>query len=64
MRILGAALGGETGFIVGAVTMLVSNMYFGQGAWTPWQMFAAGLIGLIAGILFQKGLLLCHRGVM
>ena len=62
--ICGAALGGETGFIVGAVTMLVSNMYFGQGAWTPWQMFAAGLIGLIAGILFQKGLLLCHRGIM
>lgn len=50
----GISLGGETGFIVGAVTMLVSNIYFGQGSWTPWQMFAAGLIGFISGVFFQK----------
>ena len=62
--ISGAALGGETGFIVGATSMLVSNMYFGQGAWTPWQMFAAGLIGLISGVLFQKGLMARHRGLI
>ena len=62
--ISGVALGGETGFIVGAVTMLVSNIYFGQGAWTPWQMFAAGLIGLLAGVLFQKGLLSRNRGAL
>ena len=29
----GAALGGETGFLVGAVTMLVSNILFSQGPW-------------------------------
>jgi energy-coupling factor transport system ATP-binding protein len=55
--IAGVAFGGETGFLVGAVTMLVSNMVFSQGPWTPWQMFAAGIIGFLAGILFRKGLL-------
>ena len=55
--ISGVAFGGETGFLVGAVTMLVSNIMFSQGPWTPWQMFAAGIIGFIAGILFRKGIL-------
>ena len=53
--ITGVAFGGETGFLVGAVTMLVSNMFFSQGPWTPWQMFAMGIIGFLAGVLFQKG---------
>ena len=60
--IAGVALGGETGFITGAVAMLVSNIYFGQGAWTPWQMFAAGIIGYLSGVLFQKGFLRRSRG--
>lgn len=55
--ISGVAFGGETGFLVGAVTMLASNMLFSQGPWTPWQMFAMGLTGFFAGILFRKGLL-------
>ena len=55
--IAGVAFGGETGFLVGAVTMLVSNIVFSQGPWTPWQMFAAGIIGFLAGVLFRKGLL-------
>ena len=55
--ISGVAFGGEAGFLVGAMTGFVSNMFFGQGPWTPWQMFAFGLIGFIAGILFRKGLL-------
>lgn len=50
----GVSLGGESGFLVGAVTMLVSNFLFGQGPWTPWQMVAMGLIGLLAGVLFRK----------
>ncbi len=53
----GVAFGGETGFLVGAVTMFVSNMLFGQGPWTPYQMFAMGAIGFLAGILSRKGLL-------
>ncbi len=51
------AFGGETGFLVGAMTMLLSNMLFGQGPWTPWQMFTMGLIGYLAGVLYRKGLL-------
>ena len=47
----GVSLGGGTGFLVGSVTMLASNMIFSQGPWTPWQMFAMGLVGFIAGLL-------------
>ena len=55
--ISGVAFGGEAGFLVGAVTGLVSNMFFGQGPWTPWQMFVFGIIGFLAGVLFRKGFL-------
>ena len=55
--IAGVSFGGESGFLVGAMTGFVSNMFFGQGPWTPWQMFAFGIIGFLAGILFRKGLL-------
>ena len=55
--IAGVCFGGETGFLVGAMTMVVSNMMFSQGTWTPWQMFAMGLIGFISGVLFKKGFL-------
>lgn len=62
--ISGVALGGETGFLVGAVTMLVSNILFSQGAWTPFQMFCMGIIGFLAGVLFRKGLLRRSRGAL
>lgn len=52
--ISGVAFGCETGFVTGAVTMLVSNMVFGQGPWTPWQMFAMGLVGFAAGLVFNN----------
>ncbi len=55
--ISGVCFGGETGFLVGAVTGFVSNFFAGQGPWTPWQMFAFGIIGFCAGILFRKGFL-------
>ena len=44
-------LGSEAGFATGAFAALLSNFYFGQGPWTPFQMLAWGLIGLIAGLL-------------
>ncbi len=47
--------GAEAGFLVGAMTGFVSNFFFAQGPWTPWQMFSFGIIGFIAGILFKKG---------
>ncbi len=60
--ISGVAFGGETGFLVGALTMLASNVLFSQGPWTPWQMFSMGIIGFLAGVLFRKGLLRRSRG--
>src|SRR6188768_2120129 len=47
----GYALGGAPGFAVGALTALVSNFWFGQGPWTPWQMAAWGLCGLLGAAL-------------
>lgn len=44
-------LGSEAGFLTGALAAFLSNFYFGQGPWTPFQMLAWGLIGLIAGYL-------------
>lgn len=43
----GYALGGAPGFAVGALTALVSNFWFGQGPWTPWQMAGWGLCGVL-----------------
>ena len=57
----GVAFGAEAGFMVGAMTMFCSNVLFGQGPWTPWQMFAMGIIGLLAGICFRKGFLYRER---
>ncbi len=58
--ISGAYLGPHFGFMCGAMTALISNFYFGQGIYTPYQMLAWGLIGLFAGImgkLIQKSLI-------
>lgn len=49
--IAGVCFGAPGGFMTGAVTAFVSNFYFGQGPWTPWQMFAFGIIGAFAGLL-------------
>ena len=62
--ISGVALGGETGFLVGAMTMLASNFLFSQGPWTPFQMFSMGMIGFLAGVLFRKGWLRRSRGAL
>ena len=61
-------LGGESGFLVGALAAVLSNFYFGQGPWTPFQMLAWGLIGLFAGYLStwlkkSRGLLIAY-GIM
>src|SRR3954470_9061526 len=45
--IAGYVLGGAPGFAVGATAALASNFFFGQGPWTPWQMTAWGLVGLL-----------------
>ena len=55
--IAGATLGRRSGFMVGAVAALVSNFFFGQGSWTPWQMYAWGLVGYLGGVIADRGLL-------
>lgn len=52
--ITGVCFGKETGFLVGALSALVSNFFFGQGPWTPWQMLAFGMLGFCAGLLFCR----------
>ena len=53
--ISGVGLGPGPGFMVGATTALVSNFFFGQGPWTPWQMLAWGAVGVVGGLLGRRG---------
>lgn len=59
--IAGVAFGAEAGFLTGAVSGFVSNFLFGQGPWTPWQMFALGMAGFLAGLLYRRGWLSKRR---
>jgi energy-coupling factor transport system substrate-specific component len=52
--ISGVVFGAEAGWMVGAVTGLVSNFFLGQGPWTPWQMFAWGMAGFTAGLFAHR----------
>lgn len=49
-----AAFNAEAGFITGAASGLISNMFFGQGPWTPWQILGFGLVGFLGGLLFYN----------
>lgn len=55
--ITGMYFGCDAGFVTGALTAIISNFYYGQGPWTPFQMAVWGLIGFIAGLLNRKKLL-------
>ncbi len=57
VMIAGFAYGPEAGFLVGAMTAFASNFIFGQGPWTPWQMFGYGMGGFLAGVAFRLKLL-------
>lgn len=59
--VAGACLGRRSGFAVGALAALASNAFFGQGPWTPWQMYAWGLVGYLGGALSDAGLLRTRR---
>lgn len=52
--ISGISFGPEAGFLVGALARFISNFFQGQGPWTPWQMFCWGLLGFLAGLVFNK----------
>lgn len=56
-------LGAEAGFLCGSLSVLISNIYFGQGPWTPFQMLGFGLIGLFAGYL-SKPLTRCVAALL
>lgn len=53
--IAGAVFGRRSGFMTGALAALASNFFLGQGPWTPWQMYAWGLVGYLGGALAQAG---------
>lgn len=55
--ISGICIGPEVGFLVGSLSAIISNMLFGQGPWTPFQMLSWGLIGCIAGLPWMSSLL-------
>lgn len=61
VMICGMALGPQAGFMTGSISAFVSNFIFGQGAWTPWQMFAFGLAGFLAGYLCRAGVMTSRR---
>lgn len=54
--VAGFVLGAAPGWTVGVLTALISNFYFGQGPWTPWQMLAWGLCGLLGAALARSGM--------
>ena len=49
------AYGAQAGFLTGALSAVVSNIFYGQGPWTPFQMFVWGILGFLAGLLFRRG---------
>jgi len=51
----GVCFGRQSGFLCGALAAFCSNLFFGQGPWTPWQMYAWGLTGFLAGVLEAAG---------
>ena len=48
------AFGSNVGFFTGSMAMFVSNFFFGQGMFTPFQMLGMGLTGFICGLIFHK----------
>lgn len=57
VMLTGIAFGPEAGFLCGAISGFASNFIFGQGPWTPWQMFAYGIGGMLAGLFALCGIL-------
>jgi len=51
----GYSFGPLSGFMVGSLTMLLSNMFLGQGPWTPFQMVAMGFVGVFVWIVPSLG---------
>lgn len=54
VAISGLVFGPFEGFLIGSTAGFISNIFLGQGPWTPWQMFSWGIIGAISGFLGKK----------
>ena len=54
--IAGLSLGPGPGFIIGLLSMFLSNFVFGQTLNTPFQMLGMGLVGFIAGLFALRNL--------
>lgn len=50
VAVSGYVFGPFAGFVIGNASAFISNIFFGQGPWTPWQMFSWGLVGALSGI--------------
>jgi energy-coupling factor transport system substrate-specific component len=51
----GYALGPEFGFLLGACSLLVSALLTGGlGPWVPYQLFAVGWVGAVAGLIGMR----------
>jgi energy-coupling factor transport system substrate-specific component len=48
VAVTGVTLGARAGLATGATAALASNVFLGQGPWTPWQMAGWGMVGLTA----------------
>ena len=57
VMITAMAFGPQAGFMTGSLSMLISDIIFGQGPWTPWQMFSFGMLGFISGLMAKAGIL-------
>lgn len=61
VMITAMSFGPQAGFMTGSLSLIVSDMLFGQGPWTPWQMFSFGLLGFISGLLGRKGIIKAQK---
>ncbi len=50
VMITALSFGPEAGFITGSLSAILSNLWFGQGPWTAFQMFAWGFNGFLTGL--------------
>lgn len=64
VMITGISFGPEAGFLCGVLSSFVSNFIFGQGPWTPYQMFAFGMAGFLSGLFYRAGLLKRERSAL
>ncbi|MFA9397100.1 MAG: ECF transporter S component, partial [Clostridiaceae bacterium] len=54
VALTGYVFGPFEGFLVGALSAFISNMFLGQGPWTIFQMLGWGVVGFISGYLPSK----------